>query len=146
MAEPFQVRVAVRGYEVDSNGHVAGTVLLQYAQHARWECLRAAGVDQTVLQAEGVGPVSLEEHIRYHRELRSGEEVDVSCVYVWGTGETFRVGQELRHADGTLVAEITNVGGLLDLAQRRLVPEPSTRWRAAAGAPELLGLTSIHRS
>ena len=29
------VRIAVRGYEIGFNGHVAGPVLLQYGQHAR---------------------------------------------------------------------------------------------------------------
>lgn len=140
--DQFRVRVAVRGYEVDANGHVAGTVLLQYGQHARWECLRAAGVDQAELLAAGIGPVSLEEHIHYHHELRAAQEVDVSCTYVWGEGKTFRVEQELRDTHGTLVAEITNVGGLLDLTERRLVAEPRSRWRSVAARPELLGLGS----
>ncbi len=78
MDDRFVVRIEARGYEVDANGHVAGSVLLQYAQHARWECLRAAG--------------------------------------------------------------ITNVGGLLDLTQRRLINDPGRMWRSAASAPELLGL------
>jgi acyl-CoA thioester hydrolase len=140
MSKVFSVRVAVRGYEVDYNGHAAGTVLLQYGQHARFECLRAAGVDQSDLLASGVSPVSLEERIRFHREVRAGEEIDVSCSYIWGDGKTFRVEQELRHADGALVAEITNVGGLLDLKQRRLVPKPGEHWRAVAGKADVLGL------
>jgi len=140
MADRFQVRVAVRGYEVDANGHVAATVLMQYGHHARWECLRAAGVDQGDLLTSGIGPMSLEEHIRYHRELNAGDNVDVSCAYVWGQGKTFRVEQELRRTDGTLVAEIKSVGGLLDLQQRRLLSEPGARWRSVATKPELLGL------
>lgn len=88
----------------------------------------------------GVGPVSLEENIRYRSELRAGEEVDVSCRFVWGDGKTFRVEQELRNPDGTLVAEVTNVGGLLDLRERRLVPNPAEHWRSVAAAPEVLGL------
>src|SRR3712207_1693827 len=106
MGEPLSVRVNARGYEADSNGHVAGTALLQYGHHARWECLRTAGLDQHDLLAAGLGPVSLEERIRFHAELRPGEEVDVSCEFVWGEGKTFRVQQELRRPDGTLVAEI----------------------------------------
>jgi len=39
-----------------------------------------------------------------------------------------------------LAAEITNIGGLLDLRTRRLVPDPGDIWRSAANAPELLGL------
>ena len=140
MGDRFAVRVAARGYEADVNGHVAGSVLLQYGQHARWECLRAAGIDQGDLIGSGIGPVSLEERIRFHREVRPGEEVEVSCVFVWGTGKSFRIEQEIRTADGSLAAEITNTGGLLDLTSRRLLPDPGQIWRSAAKPPELLGL------
>lgn len=136
----FAVRITARGYETDSNGHVAGTVLLQYGQHARWECLKAAGLDQDGLLRSGIGPVSLEERIRFHREIRAGEEVDVSCAFAWGTGKSFRIEQEIRKADGTLAAQITSVGGLLDLKDRRLIPDPARAWRSAATAPRLLGL------
>lgn len=138
--DPFTVRVTARGYETDFNGHVAGAVLLQYGQHARWECLRAAGLDQDQLHSQGLGPVSLEERIRFHREIRAGDEVDVSCAFVWGTGKSFRVEQEIRKADGTLAAQITNVGGLMDLQERRLIPDPGKAWRSAAASPGLLGL------
>jgi acyl-CoA thioester hydrolase len=140
MADRFAVRIVARGYEVDSNGHVAGTVLMQYGQHARWECLRAAGIDQSGLQDMGIGPVSSEETIRFHHEVRPGEELDVSCNFVWGDGRTFRVEHELRRSDGTLAAEATSVGGLLDLEDRRLIPEPDAVWRSAANAPGVLGL------
>ena len=43
MSEPFCVVVAVRGYELDVNGHLNWANYLHYAEHARWECLRAAG-------------------------------------------------------------------------------------------------------
>ena len=140
MGDRFVVRVAARGYEADVNGHVAGSVLLQYGQHARWECLRAAGIDQGELAGKGFGPVSLEERIRFHREILPGEEVEVSCVFVWGTGKSFRIEQEIRMTDGTLAAEITNIGGLLDLRSRRLVADPGQIWKSAAKAPALLGL------
>lgn len=140
MTERFETRVAARGYEVDANGHVAGAVLLQYSQHARWECLRAAGIDEDALLTKGIGPVSLEEKIRFHREVRAGDEIDVSCTFVWGDGKTYRVEQELHRTDGVLVAEVTNVGGLLDLAKRRLLPDPAAHWRSVAKAPSQLGL------
>ena len=140
MADTFTVRITARGYEVDSNGHVAGTTLMQYGQHARWECMRAAGIDQGELLTIGMGPVSLEETIRFHHEVRAGEELDVSCTFVWGEGKSFRVEQELRRSDGTLAAVVTNVGGLLDLKTRRLVEDPGAVWRSIAEAPGVLGL------
>jgi acyl-CoA thioester hydrolase len=140
MAEQFSVRVSVRAYELDSNGHVNGVVYLQYAEHARWELLKAAGVDHDRLGALGVGPVFLETVIRYHNELRYGDTVDVSCEIGWGQGKTFRVPQELRRTDGTVIAEVDSVGGLIDLSTRRLVARPGDRYRAIATAPEVLGL------
>jgi acyl-CoA thioester hydrolase len=140
MDDRFVVGVRARGYEVDSNGHVAGSVLLQYGQHARWECLRTAGIDQADLIAKGIGPVSLEERIRFHQEVQAGEELQVSCVFVWGEGKSFRVEQEIRKADGSLAAEITNIGGLMDLKERRLMPDPDQIWRSVAKAPRLLDL------
>jgi acyl-CoA thioester hydrolase len=100
----------------------------------------AAGITPHKLAAAGVGPVQLETTIRFHRELRAGDEVDVSCVFVWDSHRTFRVEQDFRRADGTLVAELANVGGLLNLEQRRLVPDPAGQFRSLATAPELLGL------
>jgi acyl-CoA thioester hydrolase len=140
MADTFTLRLSVRGYEIDANGHVAASVLLQYGHHARWECLRAAGVDQAELRAAGIGPVSLEERIRFHSEVLAGDELDVSCNFIWGEGKTFRVEQELRRPDGGLAAEVTNVGGLLDLAGRRLISDPAERWRSVATTPAVLGL------
>jgi acyl-CoA thioester hydrolase len=141
VTEPFRVRIAVRGYEIDAQGHLSGVVYLQYGEHARWECLRAAGISQRKLAAAGVGPVQLETTIRFHRELRAADEVDVSCVFVWGdSNKTFRVEQDLRRPDGTLVAELANIGGLLNLEQRRLVADPAGQFRSLATAPELLGL------
>jgi acyl-CoA thioester hydrolase len=138
--EPFAVRITVRGYELDTQGHLNQAVYLQYAEHARWECLRAAGLSQDRLLATGVGPVALEATIRYLRELRGGDEVEVTCVFEWGTGRTFRIRQDYRRTDGTAVAELNGVGGLLDLNLRKLVADPGARFRELATTPEVMGL------
>jgi acyl-CoA thioester hydrolase len=139
MAEPFTVPVTVRGYELDTQGHLNQAVYLQYAEHARWELLRAAGISQDALLSSGVGPVAIETTIRYLRELRGGDEVTVSCTFTWSGGKTFRLVQEIRTLEGSRAAEITAVAGLLDLRERRLVADPAERMRALAASPELLG-------
>lgn len=140
MAEPFWVRVTVRGYELDTQGHLNQAVYLQYGEHARWECLRAAGISQDALIASGVGPVALELTIRFRRELRGGDELDVSCHFRWGDGRTFWVDQDYRRTDGTQVAELTGVVGVLDLERRKLVADPKERFRALAHTPALLNI------
>lgn len=141
MADLFTVRITVRAYETDTQGHLNGNVYLQHADHARWELLRAAGIEQNALVAKGVGPVSLESTIRYHREVVAGDDVDITCAFIFGEGKSFRVEQTFhRTDDNTLVAEVFNVGGLLDLKARKLVANPREYFRAVASDPGVFGL------
>ncbi|SDD72888.1 acyl-CoA thioester hydrolase [Streptomyces sp. LaPpAH-199] len=134
----FSVDVTVRGYELDTQGHLNQAVYLQYAEHARWELLRAAGLPQDKLLADGIGPVQLEVTVKYRRELRGGERVRVTCRFAYGTGKTFTMEQRIIKEDGTVAAEVTGVAGVLDLTERRLVPDPQGRLAALAGNPDLL--------
>ena len=138
MADVFTVRITVRGYEVDRQGHLNQAVYLNYAEHARWEFMRAAGISQDALVASGVGPVTLETTIRFLRELRAGDEIDVSCAFDWDGGRTFRLQQDFHRADGTMAAQLIAVGGLLDLRERRLVADPRERFRSLATVPGVL--------
>ncbi|WP_073951276.1 acyl-CoA thioesterase [Streptomyces kebangsaanensis] len=140
MSEPFSVRVTVRGYETDVQGHLNQAVYLNYAEHARWSLLQAAGISQAGLIARGVGPVALETTIQYRRELLAGDEADVTCAFEWSGGKTFRIRQTIRKADGTVAAEITAVGGLLDLTARKLVARPDEYFKELTSDPGLFGL------
>jgi acyl-CoA thioester hydrolase len=136
-----RTEVTVRGYEIYALGHVRHTVYLDYAEHARWECLRAAGLSAQTLLTNGVMPIMLETTISYRRELRYDDVVEVGCEFEWGTGKTARIVQPLvRAEDGTVAAEVRSVSGLLDLGGRTLVADPLTRLRELATAPEVLGL------
>jgi acyl-CoA thioester hydrolase len=140
VTEPFSVPVTVRGYETDVQGHLNQAVYLNYAEHARWSLLQAAGISQSGLVARGVGPVALETTVRYLRELLAGDEVEVTCGFEWGEGKTFRIRQTIRKADGTVAAEVTGVGGLMDLKERRLVADPRAYFRELAVDPGVFGL------
>ncbi|HEV7896823.1 MAG TPA: acyl-CoA thioesterase [Planosporangium sp.] len=140
---PFSVRIAVRGYELDTQGHLNSAVYHQYAEHARWEYLKAGGVTVDKLLRSGVGPVQLEATIKFLRELRGGDEVDVTCEFVWSEGKTFRFEQEFVRPDGTRCASLTSVGGMLDLTERRLVADPGGHLRGLADDPAVFGLAAV---
>ncbi|SFP66245.1 acyl-CoA thioester hydrolase [Amycolatopsis arida] len=140
MGEAFSMRFTVRAYELDPQRHLTGPVYVQYADHTRYECVRAAGVSVDELLDDGMGPVNLETVLRFRHELRGGDEVDVTCAFHWGSGRTYRVEQSFTRADGVLAAEVSSVSGLLDLRTRHLVPDPATHWRARATHPEQLNL------
>ena len=67
--------LTVRGYELDSFGHVNNAVYLQYAEAALWNFLRVNGLLE-ILTAEGLFPVILESRQRYiHAEkVRRGKD------------------------------------------------------------------------
>jgi acyl-CoA thioester hydrolase len=140
VSEPFSVPVTVRGYETDVQGHLNQAVYLNYAEHARWSLLQAAGISQSALVSSGVGPVALETTIRYKRELLAGDEAVVTCAFAWGEGKTFRIEQAVAKTDGTVAAEISAVGGILDLDKRRLVADPAGVFRRLASDPGVFGL------
>lgn len=136
----FSVPVTVRGYELDTQGHLNQAVYLQYSEHARWELLRAAGIQQNALVESGIGPVVLEVNVKYLRELRGGDEVEVTCETGWAEGKVFQFKQQIIKKDGTLCAEIVLVGGVMDLKARKLVPDPAAALAAVASDPSVLGI------
>lgn len=140
MSDPFSVRVKVRGYELDTQGHLNQAEYLHYAEHARWEYLAAAGISQDALIATGFGPVVLDVAVRFRRELRGGDEVDVTCAFVFDGGKTFRILQDFRRPDGRVAASLSSTCGLLDLTERRLADDPAKHFRALATGPAVLGL------
>ncbi|WP_018687156.1 acyl-CoA thioesterase [Actinokineospora enzanensis] len=120
----WSVRIPVRSYELDTLGHLNHAVYHQYAEVARVEAFVAAGCAWTDLISAGLGPVMLSSTINFRRELRLGDEVDVSLVVKFGAGKTFSADSTLTKADGTVAAEITCVLGLMDLRLRKLVADP----------------------
>jgi acyl-CoA thioester hydrolase len=118
------IRITVRPFEVDALGHVNQAVYHQYGELARVAAVEESGVGFNDLLASGIAPVMLESHIVFRRELRAREIIDVSCEITFGTGKTFQMDNVITKLDGTVSAEITCTLGVMDLAARRLVPDP----------------------
>jgi acyl-CoA thioester hydrolase len=120
----FSTRIEVRGYELDALGHVNHAVYHQYAEVARTKAFSAAGCAWDALMERRTGPVLLSTTVNFRRELRSGDEVDVTCAVKFGTGKTFTLEQTITRADGVLSAEVYCVLGVMDLDARKLFPDP----------------------
>ncbi len=68
--------LTVRGYELDSFGHVNNAVYLQYAEAALWNFLSSNGLLESI-RNDGLFPVILESKQRYIHELRLLDEVRI---------------------------------------------------------------------
>ncbi|MBR4628268.1 MAG: acyl-CoA thioesterase [Ruminococcus sp.] len=75
--------LTVRGYELDSFGHVNNSVYLQYAETALWNFFKVNGLLDIIVD-EGLFPVVLESTQRYIHELRLMDDVridtEMSCT------------------------------------------------------------------
>lgn len=102
--------------------------------------MRAAGCSMQRMVDLGTGLVLLETHVRFLRELRHGDAVEIDSRLEFGAGKTFEVGHTITRSDGVVAAEITCRLGVIDAVARRLVADPAGRLREMATDPGLLGL------
>ena len=72
--------LTVRGYELDSYGHVNNAVYLQYFEQARWEYMKEHGLLDLINMNELL-LVVVDTHIRYMRESNLFDElvIETSC-------------------------------------------------------------------
>lgn len=70
----------VRGYELDSFGHVNNAVYLQYAEEAKWSFFAQSGA-LDVIKKRGLFPVVMENNIRYIHELKLHDDVRIETLW-----------------------------------------------------------------
>ena len=76
MSRKITISFAARGYELDSYNHVNNSVYLNYFEHARWEYFREVGLEAFLKSGDHL-PVVIDVHIRYQREIRIFDELEV---------------------------------------------------------------------
>jgi acyl-CoA thioester hydrolase len=72
----YSFKTEVRGYELDSYGHVNNAVYINYTEQARWEILKKAGLLESFLERNLLLVVT-ETKIRYMRELKLFNKVEI---------------------------------------------------------------------
>ena len=75
-------KLTVRGYELDSFGHVNNAVYLQYAEEAKWHFFSESNT-LGVIEGLGLFPIILENNLRYMHEIKLHDEVRIETS--WST-------------------------------------------------------------
>jgi YbgC/YbaW family acyl-CoA thioester hydrolase len=70
----FEYQITVRGYELDSYGHVNHAVYLNYLEQARWEIIREAGLLEQLVR-EGKKLVVIKVDVRYISEIKLFDKI-----------------------------------------------------------------------
>ncbi len=106
----FTIELKVRDYECDLQGVVNNARYLHYMEHARHEFLQSRGIDFAALAAEGVDLMLTRVEVDYRRPLRPGDVFTVSVQVERVSRLKFCFVQEIRRADGELMASGRNYG------------------------------------
>lgn len=90
----FTLEIAVRDYELDSEGIVNNAIYLHYLEHTRHAFVKQEGIPFGSLTREGLIPVVRRMEINYFTPLRSGD-VMLSRLWIERKGPRFIFYQDI---------------------------------------------------
>lgn len=101
----FKYNFQVRGYELDSFGHVNNAVFLNYLEQARWEIVKELGILELFKETKSF-LIVVETYIKYINELTMFDEAIVETkMYRKGFFVEFK--QNIADANGRRIAKST---------------------------------------
>jgi YbgC/YbaW family acyl-CoA thioester hydrolase len=100
----YRCTLEVRGYELDSFGHVNNAVYLNYLEHARWKMLNQEGVTLEKITRDQRWPVIAAIEIKYIRPLFMGETVEIRSRVIEHSKATFLLEQLLYRGETAIAA------------------------------------------
>jgi len=118
---------------LDFFGHVNNAKYLELFEQARWDVITKNGYGFDQIMNLKKGPVILEAHLKYLKELKHRQKVQISVELLEYTGKVGRLKQQMFNEKNEIAAELVVVFGLFDLQTRRLI-EATPEWRRALQA------------
>ena len=94
----FTLELAVRDYELDSEGIVNNAIYLHYLEHTRHAFVKQEGIPFGSLTTDGLVPVVRRMEIDYHTPLRTGD-VMLSRLWIERKGPRFIFYQDIFRKD-----------------------------------------------
>ena len=103
MGKTYRCRLEVRGYELDSFGHVNHAVYVSYCEHARWEMLKSEGVTLETLSQWQRWPVIANLEFQYLKPTFIGDALEIQTHLVERGKTHFTFEHVLRRGDQEVV-------------------------------------------
>lgn len=128
----FNYNVVIRESHVDSIGHMNNATYLALFEEARWEWLTHEGYGFREIQKTLQGPVILDIHIKFLKEIHLRENILINSEMMDYEGKIAHLKQQMLKQDGSIAAEAVFTFGLFDMKLRKII-EPSDAWKKALG-------------
>lgn len=132
MSEAFKYEVVIKEHHLDSYQHVNNAMYLSLYEEARWDLISGRGYTYEKVHQTGQGPVILDVHLSFLRELKLREKISITVEMLSYEGKVFKLKQQMLKADGTVASEAVFTGAFFDLKARKLIL-PSDEWLKAIG-------------
>lgn len=130
-AKVFEYPMQILEKDLDFYGHVNNATYLVFYEQARWDIITGNGYSAQVIRETGIGPVILEIHIKYLKELRLRDHVTIRSEMISYEKKIGKMLQTiLRGEEVCSTAEI--IFSLFDLKERKLIM-PTPEWFHAIG-------------
>lgn len=112
--------------DMDFNSHMRNTAYLDKAVDVRMMFFAEQGFPMAKFVELRIGPVVMRDEVDYYREVGLLEPLrgTLALAGLADDGSRFTLRNEFLLADGKLAARVTNTGGWLNLATRRLIAAP----------------------
>ncbi|MDD1418877.1 acyl-CoA thioesterase [Dolichospermum sp. ST_sed1] len=132
MSNNFQHKVLIREHHLDMLGHVNNATYLELYEEARWEFLSERGFNMDRLIKEKIGPVIIEAHIKYKKEIKLRETIVITFEILGYDKKIGQMKQTMINTNNEICSEAIFVFGLFDLKARKLLT-PTKEWNDAIG-------------
>lgn len=129
--KPYQLEI--KEHHLDSFGHVNNAVYLELYEEARWEHITLKGYGLKEIHTYKKGPVVLEAHIQFLKELKLRERITISFEAVETHKKICTVNQKIHKENGDLASTLMITIGFFDLEKRKLI-DPTPEWLKALEA------------
>lgn len=132
MAHPlFQYRLLIKEADLDTFGHVNNAAYLRLLEEARWDLITRKGFGVEQIRLSGLGPIILDIHIRFLKELRLRQEINITTQLTSYRGKIGTLHHQIvTPENGNICCDANYLFGLFDVHQRKLIL-PTPEWMAA---------------
>ena len=126
--QPYSIQI--KEHHLDTFGHVNNATYLQIFEEARWEIITARGYGLPEIMAAKKGPVVLEANIKFLKELKLRDTIQVTFEPIEMNGKIGKCLQRMINSSGEVSCEALFTVGFFDLETRRLIL-PTEQWLKA---------------
>jgi thioesterase-3 len=130
--EIFKYPLQIREHHLDTFGHVNNATYLQMLEEARWELLFSRGIHLKQIQEAQIGPVVLECHIKFLKEITLRQAILIESQMISYEKKVGLMRQDIWDEDNALCCQCKLSFGIIDMNTRKLIV-PNEEWLHAVG-------------